>query len=230
MNDIATSLRSVKERISAAERRFGRTSGSVHLLAVSKAHPAAAIANAYRAGQQAFGENYVQEALRKMAALPETDIEWHFIGPVQSNKTRPIALHFSWAHSLERRKIARRLSEQRPQHLPPLNVCIQVNVVNEPTKSGVAPGDVATLAHEIAELPGIRLRGLMAIPPPAEDFESQRAPFRRLRELLEALNADGLSLDTLSMGMSSDMEAAIAEGATIVRVGTAIFGPREEGA
>lgn len=228
MNDIAASLDAVKERIRAAEGRFGRTPGSVRLLAVSKAQPAAAIAEACRAGQRAFGENYVQEALGKMEAVPETDIEWHFIGPVQSNKTRPIALHFSWVHSLERLKIARRLSEQRPQHLAPLDVCIQINVADEPTKAGVATAEAAALAHDLAELPGLRLRGLMAIPPPAEDFESQRAPFRRLHELLEALNADGLSLDTLSMGMTADMEAAIAEGATIVRIGTAIFGPRDE--
>ncbi|NIR29138.1 MAG: YggS family pyridoxal phosphate-dependent enzyme [Gammaproteobacteria bacterium] len=228
MNDIAASLNTVEERIRAAERRFWRTPGSVRLLAVSKAHSAAAIAEAYRAGQRAFGENYVQEALSKMETIPQADIEWHFIGPVQSNKTRAIGLRFSWVHSLERLKIARRLSEQRPQHLPPLNVCIQVNVAHEPTKSGVAPAEAAVLAQEVAELPGLRLRGLMAIPPPAQDFESQRAPFRRLRELLEALNAEGFSLDTLSMGMTSDMEAAIAEGATIVRIGTAIFGPREE--
>lgn len=228
MSDIAQALHALRERIARAEGRFGRAPGSVKLLAVSKAHPAAAVDEAHRAGQKAFGESYVQEALAKMQALSAPNIEWHFIGPIQSNKTRAIAQRFAWAHGVDRVKIARRLSDQRPHGLSPLNVCIQVNLSGEATKSGVGPEAVADLARAVSALRGVRLRGLMAIPPPAADLEAQRAPFRRLREALEALNADGLSLDTLSMGMTNDMEAAIAEGATIVRIGTAIFGPREE--
>lgn len=228
MDVISASLQAVRERISAAEYRFGRQAGSVHLLAVTKAHPAEVIREAYRAGQRAFGESYAQEAVAKMEQISEPDIEWHFIGPIQSNKTRVIASRFAWVHSVDRFKVARRLSEQRSHELSPLNVCIEVNVAGEASKSGAAPSDVPELAHAVSELPRLRLRGLMAIPPLNDDFESQRVPFRKLREILEALNARGFSLDSLSMGMSNDMEAAIAEGATIVRIGTAIFGARSE--
>ena len=180
------------------------------------------------AGLHCFGENYVQEALDKIAALADlrAELEWHLIGPLQSNKTRVVAETFDWVHSVDRLKIAQRLSEQRPEALPPLNVCLQVNISGEASKSGLAPRDVASVAHAVAKLPRLRLRGLMAIPEPAGDFAAQRAPHRALNELLQALRADGLQLDTLSIGMSADLEAAIAEGATIVRIGTAIFGTR----
>jgi len=183
---------------------------------------------AHAAGQRAFGENYLQEALDKIAALKDRapDIEWHFIGPIQSNKTRPIAENFAWVHSVDRLKIAQRLSEQRPAALAPLNICIQVNVSGEASKSGCAPQDLPALAHAVAALPGLRLRGLMAIPEPASSEAEQRRPLRQLRELAEQLRAEGLALDTLSMGMSADLAAAIAEGATMVRIGTAIFGER----
>jgi len=204
---------------------------SVTLLAVSKTFGADAVIEAAEAGQRAFGENYLQEALDKMAAVhaarPDLLLEWHFIGPIQSNKTRPIAEYFEWVHSVDREKIARRLSEQRPAHLPPLNICLQVNISGEPSKSGVAPEEVMQLAQQVAGMPNLKLRGLMAIPEPADDPEQQRAPLRRMRELLTSLQTAGLALDTLSMGMSSDLEAAIAEGATIVRIGTAIFGKRD---
>jgi len=195
------------------------------LLAVSKTHPASRIDEARAAGQAAFGENYVQEALDKMASLPR--LEWHLIGPLQSNKTRPVAEHFDWVHSVDRLKIAQRLSEQRPATLPPLNVCLQVNVSGEASKSGVAPEEAPALGRAIAELPNLRLRGLMSIPEPAEDPAAQRAPHRTLRQLYETMRAEGLALDTLSMGMSGDLEAAVLEGATIVRIGTAIFGKRD---
>lgn len=201
------------------------------LLAVSKTFGADAVIEAADAGQTEFGENYLQEALDKKqavaAARPYLLLKWHFIGPIQSNKTRPIAEHFDWVHSVEREKIAVRLSEQRPAGLPPLNVCLQVNVSGEASKSGVAPADLSALAHAVAALPHLKLRGLMAIPEPESDAQKQRAPFGALRAMLEQLRAEGLELDTLSMGMSGDMEAAIAEGATIVRVGTAIFGKRD---
>jgi len=195
---------------------------------VSKTCPAAAVREAYDAGLRDFGENYVQEALAKIAALAPLrgEIAWHLIGPLQSNKTREVAANFDWVHSVDRLKLAQRLSEQRPAHLPPLQVCLQVNISGEASKSGVAPGEAAALAHAVAALPRLRLRGLMAIPEPAGDFEAQRAPHRALRELMNALQAQGLALDTLSMGMSADLEAAVAEGATWVRVGTAIFGAR----
>jgi hypothetical protein len=201
---------------------------SVTLLAVSKTFGADAVRRAFDAGQRAFGENYVQEALDKIAALADLrpQIEWHLIGPLQSNKTRPVAEAFDWVHSVDRLKIAQRLSEQRPAGLPPLQLCLQVNISGEASKSGLAPDEVPALAQAVAALPRVRLRGLMAIPEPAGDFAAQRAPHRALRELLAALNDRGLALDTLSMGMSADLEAAIAEGATIVRVGTAIFGGR----
>jgi pyridoxal phosphate enzyme (YggS family) len=200
------------------------------LLAVSKTFGADAVIAAADAGQRAFGENYLQEALDKIAVVrqlrPDLLLEWHFIGPIQSNKTRQIAEHFDWVHSVEREKIAQRLSDQRPAALPPLNICLQVNISGEASKSGVAPDEVLALAHAVAALPRLRLRGLMAIPEPAADFEQQRLPLRRLRELAATLQRAGVAIDTLSMGMSADMAAAVAEGATIVRVGTAIFGAR----
>ena len=196
------------------------------LLAVSKTKPPEAVRAAIAAGQHAFGENHLQDAMTKVEALAGHNVSWHFIGAVQSNKTRPIATHFNWVHSIEREKTAARLSAQRPADREPLDVCIEVNVSGEESKSGVPPGAVEPLARTIRELPGLRLRGLMAIPRPSEGFDSQRKPFRLLREILDDLNAKGLELDTLSMGMTGDLEAAVAEGATIVRVGTAIFGPR----
>ena len=225
---IVQALQQVKGRIAAACEGAGRPVQSVTLLAVSKTQPPEAVRAAHAAGQQAFGENYVQEALGKIEALADLrpGIAWHLIGPLQSNKTRPVAESFDWVHSVDRLKIAERLAEQRPPGLPPLNVCLQVNVSGEASKSGVAPGELPALARAVAALPRLRLRGLMAIPEPAADVDAQRAPHRALRQLLEALNAGGLALDTLSMGMSADLEAAIAEGATIVRVGTAIFGGR----
>lgn len=230
MTNIAHSLETVQHRIDDAMHAAGRDPHSIMLLAVSKTFPAEAVRAAYDAGQRAFGENYVQESIDKIETLADTraQIEWHFIGPLQSNKTRPVAQHFDWVHSIDRLKIAERLSEQRPAGLPPLNVCIEVNVSGEASKSGVAPADVARFAHEIAALPNLRLRGLMSIPEPLEGLEAQRAPHRQLRELFDALRKDGLALDTLSMGMSADLEAAVLEGATIVRIGTAIFGARHD--
>lgn len=226
MTTISSNLQAVLARIDRAAREHGRASGAVRLLAVSKTWPAADVREAALAGQRAFGENYVQEGVAKVAELADLGLEWHFIGPLQSNKTRVVAEHFDWVHSIDRLKIAERLAEQRPATLPPLSVCLQVNVSGEATKSGVAPDAVEDLARRVAALPGLRLRGLMAIPAPAADFAAQRLPFRRLREIYEQLRAGGLPLDTLSMGMSHDLEAAIAEGATLVRVGTAIFGER----
>ncbi len=219
-------LQAVKERIRAAERRFSRHPGSVRVVAVSKRFPAECIQEALEAGQRHFGESYLQEAVPKMEALAGKPIQWHFIGRLQANKTREVARRFQWVHSLDRLKLAQRLSEQRPPALPPLNVCLQVNVSGEAQKGGVPPEEVPTLAEQVAQLPGLRLRGLMVLPAMAEDFEAQRAPFRRLREIRAALEKQGMHLDTLSMGMSRDLEAAIAEGATLVRVGSAIFGPR----
>lgn len=234
MSSIANQLQVVHARIEAAARAAGRDPASVGLLAVSKFFDAAAVIEAARAGQSAFGENYVQEALDKMASLqqstPELQLQWHFIGPIQSNKTRQIAEHFDWVHSVDREKIAHRLSEQRPPHLPPLNICLQVNISAEDSKSGIAPHDVLPLARAVAAMPRLRLRGLMAIPAPTEAASAQQAAFRQLRELAEQLSASGeagVHCDTLSMGMSADLDAAIAEGATIVRVGTAIFGQRQ---
>lgn len=226
MNTIAHHLAIVRARIAQAELRFGRTPGAVSLLAVSKSHPAAAIRAAYAAGQFRFGESYAQEAVAKLGLVMDLPLEWHFIGPLQSNKTRDVAARFAWVQSVERGKIARRLNEQRPAALPPLNVCIQVNVSGETSKSGALPAEVAMLAQEIRALPQLRLRGLMAIPAPQTDFEKQRAGFRVVRELYEQLRHAGYELDTLSMGMTDDLEAAIAEGATLVRIGTAIFGER----
>ncbi|MGD8407081.1 MAG: YggS family pyridoxal phosphate-dependent enzyme [Thiohalophilus sp.] len=227
MNSIAQRLETVRKRITEAEYRAGRTPGSVRLLAVSKTRPVADLRAALAAGQSCFGENYLQDALPKISELADENIEWHFIGPIQSNKTRDIASHFHWVHSVDRLKIARRLSEHRPTELPPLNICLQVNTSGESSKAGVSPTETAELARAIAELPGLNLRGLMTLPAPADDFEQQRAPFRQLHTLFEELRNNGLELDTLSMGMSNDLEAAIEEGATMVRIGTAIFGPRD---
>lgn len=209
-----------------AGQQAGRAAGEVQLLAVSKTKPASAIREAFAAGQHRFGENYVQEALAKMAELSDLDLEWHFIGPIQSNKTRPIAENFHWVHGIDRLKIAQRLSDARPESLPPLNVCIEVNVSGEASKEGVAPDEVAALAQAINQLPRLKLRGLMTIPAPTHDITLQHQPFRILRELQATLKQQGLALDTLSMGMSEDFPAAIAEGATIVRIGSAIFGAR----
>ena len=228
MTPISANLQAVHARIAAAARAAGRDEKDVSLLAVSKTWPAECVRLAAAAGQHAFGENYVQEGVAKVAELAPLGLEWHFIGPLQSNKTRPVAEHFDWVHSIERMKIAERLSEQRPAGVPPLNVCLQVNVSGEASKSGCAPEEAVALAKAIAALPNLRLRGLMCIPEPVEDVEAQRQPFRQLRELYEQLRGDGLPLDTLSMGMSHDIEAAIAEGATMVRVGTAIFGERSK--
>lgn len=226
MSDLAHRLATVLERIRTAEQRFQRPPGSVTLLAVSKAHSAAAIAEAAAAGQRHFGENYLQEALEKMEALRDLDLDWHFIGPIQSNKTRKITEAFNWVHSVDRLKIAQRLSEQRPENLPPLNICLQANISQESTKQGLNLNEMTGVAKAVASLPRLRLRGLMAIPAPSTDFAEQRRSCALLRETQETLIRDGLALDTLSMGMSDDLEAAIAEGATIVRIGTAIFGPR----
>jgi pyridoxal phosphate enzyme (YggS family) len=228
MTTISANLQAVHTRIEAAMRQYGRTPGSVTLLAVSKTWPAAHVRDAVAAGQRAFGENYVQEGVDKVLALQalNTALEWHFIGPLQSNKSRLVAESFDWVHSIDRLKIAERLAGQRPDSLPPLAVCLQVNVSGEASKSGIDLNTAAALAHEIARLPRLRLRGLMAIPAPADDFAAQCLPFRRLRALYDQLRAEGLALDTLSMGMSHDLEAAIAEGSTLVRVGTAIFGER----
>jgi pyridoxal phosphate enzyme (YggS family) len=227
MATIAANLQAVRGRIARAAATANRPPESVRLLAVSKTFGAPQIVAAWQAGQRAFGENFVQEALDKAGELAHLDIEWHFIGPVQSNKTRSIAGHFAWVHSIEREKIAQRLNDARPAQLPPLNVLIQVNVSGEASKSGVAPGAERGLAAAIRRLPRLRLRGLMAIPEPTPDAAVQRARFALLRRLRESLQADDAGIDTLSMGMSDDLEAAIAEGATIVRVGTAIFGARQ---
>jgi len=228
MSPIPQNLQAITATIVAAAQESGRSPQAVRLLAVSKTFGPEAVLEAVQAGQRAFGENYLQEALDKIAALgarPEP-LEWHFIGPIQSNKTRPIAEHFDWVHTVEREKVAQRLSEQRPAGMAPLQICLQVNISGEASKSGVAPEEVAALAHKVAALPNLTLRGLMAIPEPAVEFDRQRAAFARLRTLYEQLRADGLALDTLSMGMSADLRAAVFEGATIVRVGSAIFGAR----
>ena len=229
MPDLDHNLAAVQQRIALAAQLASRDPRSVTLLAVSKTFPAEDVRAAHAAGQHAFGENYVQEALTKIETLADlrASLEWHFIGPLQSNKTRPVAENFDWVHSVDRLKIAQRLAEQRPAHLSPLNVCLQVNVSGEASKAGVSPAEAAEVAHAIAVLPQLRLRGLMSIPEPAGTIDAQRLPHRQLRELFEQLRADGLELDTLSMGMSSDLEAAVLEGATIVRVGTAIFGARD---
>ena len=219
-------LQAVQTRIAAAVTEAGRDVATLRLLAVSKTFDAAAVRALAACGQRAFGENYVQEALDKQTALQDLPLEWHFIGPIQSNKTRAIAAYFSWVHSVDRLKIAERLSAQRPPGLPPLQVCIEVNVSGEVTKGGVLPGELPALAEAVSTLPGVQLRGLMAIPAPTPDIPAQRAAFRQVREQFDALRVRGHALDTLSMGMSGDLEAAILEGATIVRVGTALFGER----
>jgi pyridoxal phosphate enzyme (YggS family) len=230
MGSIAENLQVVRGRISSAARAAGRDPAGVRLLAVSKTHAPARIREAYAAGQDAFGENYVQEAEAKMASLADLPLEWHLVGPLQSNKTRIVAERFQWVQSIDREKVARRLSEQRPHGLPPLEVLVQVNVSGEASKSGVPPAEALALARAVARLPRLHLRGLMAVPEPTPDSALQRARFRALRELYESLRRQGLELDTLSMGMTDDMEAAIAEGSTLVRIGTAIFGKREKGA
>ena len=225
MSTIAENIAKVDLRIAQAAQAAGRPAGSVGLLAVSKTQPAAAVREAYQAGLKHFGENYLQEALEKQVLLADLPLVWHFIGPIQSNKTRAIAEHFDWVHSVDRLKIAQRLSDQRPEHLPPLNLCVQVNVSDEDTKSGCSPSEVADLAQAIAALPRVRLRGLMAIPAPSTDEAEQRAAFARLQALLNT-QVEALGWDTLSMGMSQDLEAAIAQGATWVRIRTALFGAR----
>ena len=230
MVSISGNLQHVRQRIDRACAAAGRDRQAVTLLAVSKTFGAEAVRAAHAAGQRAFGENYVQEALEKIDALADLrpPVEWHLIGPLQSNKTRVVAERFDWVHSIDRLRIAERLAAQRPLGLPPLQLCLQVNISGEASKSGLAPGEVAALAAAVAALPParVRLRGLMAIPAPDPDATRQREPHRALRELLDELRARGLALDTLSMGMSADLEAAVAEGATLVRVGTAIFGTR----
>ena len=228
---IQANLTLVRQAVTQAAQEAGRAPQSVQLLAVSKTFPPQAVIEAANAGQRAFGENYLQEALDKITAVqqmrPDLKLEWHFIGPIQSNKTRSVAEHFDWVHAVDREKIAQRLSDQRPPELPPLNICLQVNVSGEASKSGVTPSELPALAHAIAKLPRLVLRGLMAIPEPAQTFDEQRQPFAQMRQLQQQLQSEGLLTDTLSMGMSADMPAAIAEGATIVRIGTAIFGKRE---
>jgi pyridoxal phosphate enzyme (YggS family) len=226
LETIAAALRALRARISELERRYERPAGSVGLVAVSKTKPPEAVAAAHAAGQRDFGENQLQDARTKIETLGDLDIVWHFIGPVQSNKTRGIAEAFSWVHSLDRIKIARRLNDQRPQGMPPLEVCIQVNVSGEATKSGIRMEALEEFTSAVSTLPRLRLRGLMTIPEPREELAAQRLPFRQLRQAMLHLNQSGFDLDTLSMGMTDDMEAAIAEGATWVRIGTAIFGPR----
>ena len=227
MKNIEKNLNHIHAQIVEVASACERDPDSIILVAVSKRKPASDIRCAWQAGQTDFGENYLQEAQDKISELANLGLHWHFIGPIQSNKTRDIAERFAWAHSLDRFKIARRLNDQRPPDLAPLKVCIQVNISREASKSGVAPEDLAQLATAVAALPRLQLRGLMAIPRPEPDLAAQRAPFARLREALEALNEQGFMLDTLSMGMSDDMEAAVAEGATLVRIGTAIFGARD---
>ncbi|MET3109223.1 pyridoxal phosphate enzyme (YggS family) [Oxalobacteraceae bacterium GrIS 2.11] len=230
MSSISINLQAVRQQIVHAAQMADRSFTEILLLAVSKNFDAEAVLEAVAAGQTAFGENYVQEALDKIAAVerlsPGLVLQWHFIGPMQSNKTRQIAEHFAWAHSVDRLKIAERLSEQRPAHLPPLNICLQINISEKQTKSGMHISQAAELAQQVKSLPNLRLRGLMAIPEPTETLELQRSAYRPIRLLQEQLNQQGFNLDTLSMGMSGDMEAAILEGSTIVRVGTAIFGKR----
>jgi len=222
----SANLTNVRARIETAARRAGRAADGITLLAVSKQQDPAAIRVVASAGQRDFGENYAQEALPKITELGELPLTWHYIGQLQSNKTRAVAEHFAWVHTVDRARTARRLSEQRPHFASPLQVLLQVRLDDAPGKGGAAPDELPQLAAQVREMPRLRLRGLMCLPAPTADHEAQRLPFRRLRELLETLNAEGHALDTLSMGMSDDLEAAIAEGATIVRIGTAIFGRR----
>jgi len=226
MNNIEKSLAQINQLIQRTEKNFNRPPGSVQLIAVSKTKPVESIRTAIVCQQADFAENYVQEAIDKMASIGHVGLTWHFIGPVQSNKTRPIAAHFDWVHSIDRIKIAKRLNDMRPRQKPPLNICIQVNTSAEETKFGIDPDQLTDIAQYCASLPQIRLRGLMALPAPCSDFEQQRLPFRRLREMFIELQSFVPTIDTLSMGTSQDMEAAIAEGSTMVRIGSAIFGPR----
>jgi pyridoxal phosphate enzyme (YggS family) len=230
MSSISDNLQAVTADIRAAALANGRDPQQLRLLAVSKTFPADAVIEAAEAGQHCFGENYLQEALEKMqevqAKKPQLQLEWHFIGPIQSNKTRPIAEHFAWVHSVDREKVAQRLSEQRPAEMPALNICLQVNISGEASKSGVLPEEALVLAKKIAVLPGLQLRGLMAVPEASHDEQVQRKAFRQLKQLSDAIQAAGITLDILSMGMSADMHAAIAEGSTMLRIGTAIFGNR----
>lgn len=226
MTIIVERLQAMQARIQAAERAAGRASGTVALLAVSKAQPASAIRAAFLTGQRLFGENYLQEALDKQAELADLPIEWHFIGPIQSNKTQAIAQHFSWVHGVDRLKIAERLNNARSAQLPPLQICLQVNVSAEASKSGVLTAEMPALAAAVGKLPRLKLRGLMAIPAPTDDEVQQRRQFAQVREMYEALRSQGVILDSLSIGMSQDFTAAIQEGATIVRIGSAIFGAR----
>jgi pyridoxal phosphate enzyme (YggS family) len=230
MTMIAENLQRLHTRIAHACQDAGRPVASVKLLAVSKTFGADAVVQAHAAGQTAFGENYIQEAVDKITTLAHLPLEWHCIGPIQSNKTRLVAEHFQWAHTVDRLKIAQRLSEQRPVHLPPLNICIQVNIDGGETKSGVAAQDALALAQAVAALPRLRLRGLMCIPEPTPDFIAAKALFTKASGLFDSINADGVPLDTLSMGMSADLEAAVHAGSTLVRVGSAIFGQRDYGA
>ena len=227
MTALAIRLGALRRRIGELERRWGRDEGSVRLLAVSKTKSAEAVRAAFEAGQRDFGENQLQDALGKLDPLSELPLIWHFIGHVQSNKTRDIAARFDWVQSIDRERVAVRLNDHRPATLLPLNVCIQVNISEEASKSGVAPEAVPALAQRILAMPRLRLRGLMAIPRPEPHFGAQRRPFGRMRDMLSALKLDGCDVDTLSIGMTDDMEAAIAEGATMVRIGTAVFGPRD---
>ncbi len=226
MTTISKALQAVQTRILRAATQCGRAPDSIHLIAVSKKVQAEALRSAFEAGQRTFGESYVQEALPKIAALEDLAITWHFIGPLQSNKTKLVAENFAWVHSVERIKVAQRLSEQRPAHLPSLNLCLQVNVSGEASKAGVTPAEIHALALAVSALPKVKLRGLMAIPEPTQDLVLQHNQLRLLRNLYDQLNVQGFELDTLSMGMSDDLEVAIAEGATQLRVGSAIFGIR----
>ncbi len=226
MNTITARLNQVKQRIDDAEKLYGRLPGSVSLLAISKTKPASAILEAFNAGQHCFGESYLQDALPKIEALAKYNIEWHFTGPIQSNKTRAIATHFSWIHSVDRLKIAQRLNDQRPAELKPLNICLQVNVSLEKNKSGIHPEELFPMVEALSLMPNIRLRGLMTIPEVTKNRDNQHKPFHQLQKLQQKLIENGYLLDTLSMGMSNDLEAAVAEGATIVRIGTALFGRR----
>lgn len=228
MSSIKSNLERVRNQISRTSKRFNRPADSVKLLAVSKTRPAADILEALDAGQRLFGESYLQEALDKIAKLTGSGAEWHFIGRIQSNKTRSIAENFDWVHSVVKLKHAKRLNDQRPGHLPPLNICLQIMIDNEATKAGMTPEQAKELIEQIDELPHLKLRGLMTLPAATDNFEAQRIPFQKLRQLRDQLATTTTPLDILSMGMSSDLEAAIAEGASIVRVGTAIFGPRNQ--
>jgi pyridoxal phosphate enzyme (YggS family) len=226
MQTLDARLLELNHRIAEAEKRFSRKPGAVGVLAVSKTQPPSAVAHLYKLGQRDFGENYLQEALPKIRELADLAIQWHFIGRIQANKTRDIAEHFDWVHSVDRLKVAQRLNDQRPANRPPLNICLQINLEDESAKGGITPAEALQLAPQLGALPRLQLRGLMCIPAEHPDFATQRQVFARLRELQEAINHQGCALDTLSMGMSGDLEAAIAEGANLVRVGTAIFGPR----